>query len=57
MIQKKTIDIISKQDWLGKTADIIQPALVNVYKAGEEQDRKLKTLYIEPDLAIHCILQ
>ena len=42
MIQKSAINLIEKQEWLDKTAEIIQPAILNAYEAGGETGRKLK---------------
>lgn len=42
MIQKTAINLIEKQEWLDKTADTIQPAVLKIYEAGGEAGRKLK---------------
>ena len=42
MFQKAAIDLIEKQEWLDKTAETIQPAVLKAYKAGGETGRKLK---------------
>ena len=42
MIQKSAINLIEQQEWLDKTAEIIQPAVLHAYEAGGEAGRKLK---------------
>lgn len=42
MIQKSAIDLIEKQEWLDKTADVVQPAVLNAFSAAGETGRKLK---------------
>ena len=42
MIQKSAIKLIENQEWLDKTAEIIQPAVLNAYEAGGSAGRKLK---------------
>lgn len=42
MIQKKAIDLISKQNWLDKTADVVQPTIIETYKAGGKTGQKIK---------------
>ena len=42
MIQKSAIDLIEKQEWLDKTADAVQPAVLQAFEAAGETGRKLK---------------
>lgn len=44
MIQKKVIDLIEKQEWLGKVGDAIQPTVINAFKAGGQSGQKLKDI-------------
>jgi nitrite reductase/ring-hydroxylating ferredoxin subunit/uncharacterized membrane protein len=42
MIQKSTIDLIEKQEWLDKIGDIVQPAVLRAFEAGGETGQKIK---------------
>jgi nitrite reductase/ring-hydroxylating ferredoxin subunit/uncharacterized membrane protein len=42
MIQEKFINAITKQDWLDKTADVIQPAVLKTFEAGGKTGKDVK---------------
>ncbi|MGI8811689.1 MAG: Rieske 2Fe-2S domain-containing protein [Pyrinomonadaceae bacterium] len=42
MNQQIAIDVIARQDWLDTTGDVIQPAILDTFKAGGETGQKIK---------------
>lgn len=42
MNQKSAMNLIEDQEWLDKTADVVQPAVLQAFKAGGQTGRKLK---------------
>jgi nitrite reductase/ring-hydroxylating ferredoxin subunit/uncharacterized membrane protein len=44
MSQNNPIDLIEKQEWLGKVADAVQPLILDAFKAGGEAGQQLKNI-------------
>jgi len=44
MSQNNPIDLIEKQEWLGKAADAVQPLILDAFKAGGEAGQQLKNI-------------